>query len=632
MKKRIEPVAGDADRQVQALDDVLVNDDEAIGGSLGDPRSSNSPVPNGADDIEIVGERDPLNNRFELIKCIGAGGMGIMYKALDRHRLKSADLDPCVAIKVLKTQLRSDQNWLKILQQEARICQTLVHPNIVRVYDFHRDGPTAYLAMEYLHGEPLTGSIRSEDFRGMSAKEALKIINDMGNALAFSHGRGIIHCDFKPANVFLTRTGETKLIDFGLAKVFGDSARPHNDIERTVSYAVTPGYASPDILEQREPDPRDDLYSLACTAYELLTGEHPFDYKPATEARDAGLRVEHRDGLNRSQWKALQHALAFDRNKRTPKVEQFLEELNTRTWLPNPTFIAAGIAVVAVVAGLTVVLMKDRHWESGEKPITAKQMSSGQRHSSESLDETALSRSSTLETLADQDPSVKRHEQVGQGQNKMDLPPYPGRIRDPEGFVLARIEYFDEVVTAYRRILQIEPTSEVAIQGLQDIGDKYAQLVRMSWEQGDSILSSAVVRQGLNVIPKHSGLLSLKGEIENARSNVELDASDRREVQRWIEQAEEHLEASRFMLPVGENAVAAFKKVLQLDPNNQTALRRLNEMAKVFEEAAQEKLNDGKVKEGILLLKQGLMISPKHPRLLALQEVVSSGSVNDAGR
>ncbi|MGH8567878.1 MAG: serine/threonine protein kinase, partial [Gammaproteobacteria bacterium] len=276
------------------------------------------------DNARGLGEGALLNGRFELIKCVGAGGMSTVYKALDRRKLVFDNREPYVAVKILNPRFAPDAERLGALQLEVERCQRLVHPNIVRVYEFHREGPTAYMSMEYLYGEPLTQRIRHGDFKGLPPGEALRIVDAMGQALGFAHSQGIVHCDFKPGNVFLTEAGEVKLIDFGIARTFRD---PEEAASRECSFeAVSPAYASPDILAGREPDPRDDVYALACTAYELLSGAHPFAYKSALEAREAGLTVEQCAELTRGQWNALRGGLSFERDKRTPTIEQFLEE------------------------------------------------------------------------------------------------------------------------------------------------------------------------------------------------------------------------------------------------------------------------------------------------------------------
>jgi len=225
------------------------------------------------------------------------------------------------------------------------------------VYDFDRDGSMVYLTMEYLAGQPLSRRLRAPDFHGLPYPQALPIIVGMGNALSYAHERGFVHCDFKPANVFVTDKGQVKIIDFGIARVF---RRSEEEAEATVFDAgtlggLTPAYASPEILEHREPDPRDDIYALGCIAYQLLTGAHPFGQLPATQARAAGLRPQRPKKLPARQWRALRNALAFDREARTPTVAQFLAGMNPERRVTTPA--AAGIAGVAAVALVALGLL-----------------------------------------------------------------------------------------------------------------------------------------------------------------------------------------------------------------------------------------------------------------------------------
>jgi len=277
---------------------------------------------------QVKGTGDTLNNRFVLEECLGVGGMGTVYKALDMRKLEASDRKPYLAIKVLNTQFRGNPKSLIALQREARKAQVLAHRNIVTVYDFDRDGAIVYLTMEYLSGKPLSQILRTQDFKGMPVQSALPIVRGMSSALAYAHERGFVHCDFKPANVFLTDTGEVKVIDFGIARVF---QRPEEDSDATVFDpgslgALTPAYASPEMLEHLEPDPRDDIYALGCITYELLTGRHPFDRQSATQARASNRQPQRPENLSNRQWRALRATLAFDRKSRTPTVSRFVEE------------------------------------------------------------------------------------------------------------------------------------------------------------------------------------------------------------------------------------------------------------------------------------------------------------------
>jgi len=288
---------------------------------------------------QVKGTGDTLNNRFVLEECLGVGGMGTVYKALDLRKLEASDRKPYLAIKVLNTQFRGNPKSLIALQREARKAQVLAHRNIVTVYDFDRDGAIVYLAMEYLSGKPLSQILRAADFKGMPLKSAWPIVRGMSNALAYAHERGFVHCDFKPANVFVTDSGEVKVIDFGIARVF---RRPEDENDATVFDpgslgALTPAYASPEMLEHLEPDPRDDIYALGCITYELLTGRHPFDRMSATQARAAHRTPLRPENIGNRQWRALRAALAFNRSARTRTVAQFIEEFGVQERLPPST-------------------------------------------------------------------------------------------------------------------------------------------------------------------------------------------------------------------------------------------------------------------------------------------------------
>ncbi|MGF6779882.1 protein kinase domain-containing protein [Paraburkholderia sp. GAS334] len=326
---------------------------------------------------QIKGTGDTLNNRFVLEECLGVGGMGTVYKALDLRKLEASDRKPYLAIKVLNVQFRGNPKSLIALQREARKAQVLAHRNIVTVYDFDRDGAIVYLTMEYLSGRALSQILRTEDFHGMPVRAALPIVRGMCGALAYAHERGFVHCDFKPANVFLTDTGEVKVIDFGIARVF---QRPEEESDATVFDpgtlgALTPAYASPEMLEHREPDPRDDIYALGCITYELLTGRHPFDRQSATQARSSGRKPERPENLGTRQWRALRSALSFDRTTRMPTVARFVEEFGAEEKVAaksGPRMkagVAAGLAVL-VAAGVGVAVYRASSGGHGEAVTT----------------------------------------------------------------------------------------------------------------------------------------------------------------------------------------------------------------------------------------------------------------------
>ena len=315
-----------------------------------------SPPPDQADDMATEPERmkavgDTLNGRFVLEECIGFGGMGTVYKALDLRKLEASDRKPYIAIKVLNVQFRGHPKSLIALQREARKAQTLAHPNIVSVYDFDRDGQVVYLTMEYLSGKSLSQTLRAPGFAGLPFAEAMHIVDGMGKALAYAHERGFVHCDFKPGNVIVTDKNVVKVIDFGIARVF---QKAEEEVDVTVFDpgslgALTPAYASPEMLERLEPDPRDDIYALACITYELLTGHHPYNRMSALQARAAGMKPAQPPRLGRASWRGLKCGLALDRATRTPTVARFVSEVSDqdrgKRTMTRATAAAAAVAI-----------------------------------------------------------------------------------------------------------------------------------------------------------------------------------------------------------------------------------------------------------------------------------------------
>ena len=299
------------------------------------------------DRMKAVG--DTLNARFVLEEVIGFGGMGTVYRALDLRKLEASDRKPYIAIKVLNVQFRGHPKSLITLQREAKKAQALAHPNIVTVYDFDRDGSVVYLTMEYLAGRPLSQVLRAPGFNGLPFADVLRIVGGISRALGYAHQQGFVHCDLKPGNIFLTDKGEVKVIDFGIARAFH---KPEDDAEATVFDpgslgGLTPAYASPEMVEHREPDPRDDIYGLACITWEMLTGRHPFNRLSGAEARAAGMKLERPRQLGYRQWRTLKAALSFDRVARTPSVEAFM--LGLRGERPPRETLALAVSGVAAL-------------------------------------------------------------------------------------------------------------------------------------------------------------------------------------------------------------------------------------------------------------------------------------------
>jgi serine/threonine protein kinase len=274
-----------------------------------------------------------LRDRYELKSRLGSGGMGTVYKAADLFRCDLPESERHVAIKILHEDLHSRPEVLANLRREFCCTQTLSHKNIVRVYELDQDGDVAFFTMELLEGKTLRGMMQQFHPLPVKRQYAWPIIRDIGAGLAHAHARNVIHGDLKPQNILITNSGEVRILDFGTSRM---RAHQRASVERSIKTdftALTPAYASCELLDGQPADPRDDLYALACLSYELLAGEHPFENKRSNEARDLGVMPLRPRGLTNRQWRALSMALSWERKDRSISVGEWISELNARSSL-----------------------------------------------------------------------------------------------------------------------------------------------------------------------------------------------------------------------------------------------------------------------------------------------------------
>src|ERR1019366_2677376 len=232
-----------------------------------------------------------LGGRYELDGIVGRGGMAEVFRARDIR------LDRIVAVKTLRDDLARDQTFQARFRREAQSAASLNHPSIVAVYDTGEDmmGPTPvpYIVMEYVDGRTLRDLLR--DDRRLLPERALEITDGVLRALDYSHRNGIVHRDIKPGNVMLTRNGEVKVMDFGIARAVSDTQAT---MTQTAQVIGTAQYLSPEQARGERVDARSDLYSAGCLLYELLTGRPPVTAHPAVAGRPRAARL---GGLDRTE-------------------------------------------------------------------------------------------------------------------------------------------------------------------------------------------------------------------------------------------------------------------------------------------------------------------------------------------
>ncbi|GAA4934900.1 serine/threonine-protein kinase [Nonomuraea thailandensis] len=210
-----------------------------------------------------------LGGRYELDGVVGRGGMAEVYRARDIR------LDRIVAIKTLRSDLARDHTFQARFRREAQSAASLNHPAVVAVYDTGEDvtdgTPVPYIVMEYVDGRTLRDLLRQD--RRLLPERATELVDGILRALDYSHRGGIVHRDIKPANVMITRAGDVKVMDFGIARAMADSAAT---MTQTAQVIGTAQYLSPEQARGERVDARSDIYSTGCVLYELLTGQPPF--------------------------------------------------------------------------------------------------------------------------------------------------------------------------------------------------------------------------------------------------------------------------------------------------------------------------------------------------------------------
>ena len=206
-----------------------------------------------------------LGNRYEIIEKIGNGGMATVYKA------KCHVLNRFVAVKILRDEFTTDQEFIKRFEVEAQAAASITHPNIVSVYDVGKDGNLYYIVMELIQGKTLKEIIVEEE-NPLPWKWSVNIAIQIASALEVAHKNNIVHRDIKPHNIIITEDGVAKVTDFGIAKAVSNST--------ITAFGTTIGsvhYFSPEHARGGYTDSKSDLYSLGVVMYEMLTGRVPFD-------------------------------------------------------------------------------------------------------------------------------------------------------------------------------------------------------------------------------------------------------------------------------------------------------------------------------------------------------------------
>jgi serine/threonine protein kinase/dienelactone hydrolase len=317
--------------------------------------------------------------RYLLLEQLGAGGMGVVYRARDEK------LERMVAVKILNRGLLSSEALRAHFRREALALARLNHPGIAALYDVGEQDGTDYIVMEWVQGESLHAKLQSGP---LALADALRILVQIAEALEEAHAHGVIHRDLKPANVVITLKGHAKVLDFGVAKLLTTSEITQSVMD-TGTLIGTPLYMSPEQAMGRKVDARTDLWSLGAMGYEMLTGQPPFHGENAVAVLH--VVVSGRPGSTRQSAaslpapceKLIHKALEKDPEKRYASAADMLREAKSvldsvtrppdraerrsTRWLRTIAVSLTLVLIVAIAAGWFLYRrMAERRWAREE--------------------------------------------------------------------------------------------------------------------------------------------------------------------------------------------------------------------------------------------------------------------------
>lgn len=271
--------------------------------------------------LEVLTTGSTFSDRYQIIEELGKGGMGRVYKVLDKETKEK------IALKLIKPEIASDRKIIERFRNELTTARKIVHKNVCRMYDLGKEKGSYYITMEYISGQDLKGLIRQTG--QLTVGKSVSIAKQICEGLSEAHRTGVVHRDLKPTNIMIDTEGNVRIMDFGISRILKEKG-----ITGAGVMIGTLEYMSPEQVEGKDIDQRSDIYSLGIIFYEMITGVVPFDgdtplsiahkhkYETAQEPKKINTQIS--DDLNRVVLKCLEK----DKEKRYQNSGEVLLDLN----------------------------------------------------------------------------------------------------------------------------------------------------------------------------------------------------------------------------------------------------------------------------------------------------------------
>ncbi len=585
--------------------------------------------------------RDVLPEGFELhwyvVKSVlGRGAFGVTYLAQDKN------LDQLVAIKeyfpndfssresgftVHPTTNKNKEmyEWgLDRFIREARTLAKFKHANIVRVLSVFEHNNTAYMVMEYEQGEELSKIFKTKEH--LSEQELLDIFLPVLNGLSLVHQAGFIHRDIKPSNIYIREDGSPVLIDFGAARQVSGAPT------RALTSLVTYGYAPFEQYNESEEKqgPWTDIYALGASLHSGLTGKLPIDAL-ARGASKLSTSIDPYEPLSlvlegkfsASFLRAIDHALLFHANERPQDVMVWADMLSGKIDVPElPASMLKKPAPVEDENATVVVTKQPSVHHTGvaaTEPDTSPPQAAAEQP-----------------PTSKQQPDIKRRYilavvallfVVGGAIFLMQGPDQPKTIQpDQITALLARADNARELgnflepqdesaLQLYSQVVKLDPSNQVASQQVQGIIDRYSGGIRSDLSEGYFEKAEKNIQLLLAAEPTSPKLLQLYDDIKAAKQL---------QVASLLKQASDYLGRNRLVSPKDENALASFRRVLELEPNNQEAAQGIEKILSHYLIEAKKDLASNKLDSAQSSIENIELIDPHHPELKVLQRKLAA--------
>ena len=311
-----------------------------------------------------------LGNRYEIIEKIGNGGMATVYKSKDRV------LNRYVAVKILRDEFTTDEEFIKRFRIEAQSAASLTHPNIVSIFDVGNEGNLYYIVMELIKGKTLK-EIITEENGPLPWKWSLNVVTQIASALETAHKNNIVHRDIKPHNIIITEDGIAKVTDFGIAKAVSNST--------ITAFGTTIGsvhYFSPEHARGGFTDAKSDLYSLGVVMYEMLTGKVPFDADTPVSVALKHMQEkpvepkELNENIPQVVNDIIMKAMQKDIYLRYQSATEMVKDLNTALKNPDENFVHIGNNIGAATQRISTQEIAEAERRANEKNNKGKEKKS----------------------------------------------------------------------------------------------------------------------------------------------------------------------------------------------------------------------------------------------------------------